>query len=134
MILNIGWARAASTALRQNFLRRHPDLITAGRDQPAEEGPAAMVLHAVKAFDDATFHHEAPALRALWADYLGRTDRTVCLTDEELSIGLPGRIGPAALARRCATRCFPLAWAGGASRAPSGRSARCDTTPWAGAM
>ncbi len=102
MILNIGWARAASTALRQNFLRRHPDLVAAGRDQPAQEGPAAIVLHALKALDDATFRREAPALRALWADYLRRTDRTVCLTDEELSIGLPGRIGPAALARRCA--------------------------------
>ncbi len=102
MILNIGWARAASTALRQNFLRRHPDLVAAGRDQPAQEGPAAIVLHALKALDDATFRREAPTLRALWVDYLRRTDRTVCLTDEELSIGLPGRIGPAALARRCA--------------------------------
>lgn len=101
-ILNIGWARAASTALRHNFLRCHPDLVAAGSDQPAHEGPAAAILHALKTFDDDTFRSESPALRALWSDYLSRTDRTVCLTDEELSIGLPGRVGPMELGRRCA--------------------------------
>lgn len=102
MLINIGWARAASTALRQNFLLNHPDIVVAGRDQPAHEGPAAAILHGLKSFDDARFRDEAPALRALWSEYIGRTDRLVCLTDEELSIGLPGRVGPTELGRRCA--------------------------------
>lgn len=101
MLINIGWARAASTALRQNFLLNHPDIVVASRDQPAHEGPAAAVLHGLKSFDETRFRNEAPALRALWSDYVGRTDRLVCLTDEELSIGLPGRVGPAELGRRC---------------------------------
>lgn len=108
MVLNIGWARAASTALRQNFLNRHPDLIAAGRGQPVEEGPAAAILLALKSADDREFSREAPGLRSLWNGYLARADRMVCLTDEELSIGAPGRIRPAQLARRCA-ELFPEA-------------------------
>lgn len=102
MIINIGWARAASTALRRNFLGRHPDLVVAGRDQPEHEGPAALILEAMKTLDDESFRRESSFLKSMWAEYLDRADRLVCLTDEELSIGLPGRIGPAALARRCA--------------------------------
>ena len=102
MIINIGWARAASTALRQNFLGRHPHLVAAGRNQPEQEGPAAAILRAIKTLDDAQFRREIPGLKSIWSDYVDRTDGLVCLTDEELSIGLPGRIGPAALARRCA--------------------------------
>ena len=102
MLINIGWARAASTAFRQNFLLNHPGIVVASRDQPAHEGPAATILHGLKSFDDARFRDEAPAFRAMWSEYLGRTERLVCLTDEELSIGLPGRVGPAQLGRRCA--------------------------------
>ena len=102
MVINIGWARAASTALRQNFFCRHPDIVTAGSNQRPDEGPAAATLHALKTADDNEFRRELPALRGLWTDYRHRTDGLICLSDEELSIGLPGRIRPAALARRCA--------------------------------
>lgn len=107
-IICIGWARAGSTALRQNFLRRHPDLVVAGRDQPESQGPAAAILHILKTADDDEFARQALAMRADWDDYRRRTDGVLCLSDEELSIGLPGRIRPANLALRCA-QLFPAA-------------------------
>ncbi|WP_426042652.1 sulfotransferase [Brevundimonas sp. TWP2-3-4b1] len=108
MVINIGWARAASTALRQNFLARHPDIVTAGSDQRVDEGPAATILSVLKTADDDEFRHRAPALRDLWDDYRRKTDGPVCLSDEELSIGLPGRTRPVVVARRCA-ELFPEA-------------------------
>lgn len=108
MVINIGWARAASTALRQNFLARHPDIVTAGSDQRVDEGPAATILSVLKTADDDEFRRRSPALRDLWSDYRRKIGGLVCLSDEELSIGLPGRIRPVALARRCA-ELFPEA-------------------------
>ena len=108
MVINIGWARAASTALRQNFLSRHPDIVTAGSSQRMDEGPAAAILSSLKTADDDEFRRQSPRLRDLWIDYRRKTGGLVCLSDEELSIGLPGRIRPAALARRCA-ELFPEA-------------------------
>jgi len=108
MVINIGWARAASTALRQNFLNRHPDIVVAGSDQGLGAGPAATILSVLKTADDDAFRRRAPGLRELWDDYRGKTAGLVCLSDEELSIGLPGRIRPVAIARRCA-ELFPEA-------------------------
>lgn len=101
-IICIGWARAGSTALRQNFLGRHPGLTVAGRDQAGSQGPAAEILHILKTAPDDDFVRQAPALRAAWDDCRRQSEAIVCLSDEELSIGLPGRVRPADLARRCA--------------------------------
>lgn len=108
MIICIGWARAGSTAMRRNFLGRHPGLAVAGRDQAESQGPAAEILHIIKTASDDDFVRQAPVLQAAWDNYRRRSEAIVCLSDEELSIGLPGRIRPADLARRCA-RLFPEA-------------------------
>jgi hypothetical protein len=103
IVLHIGWARAASTAFRQNFLARHPELVTVGRAQPSSQGPAAYTLQNIKCAAEAEFQQHSGALVADWAGFArGAVGRTICLTDEELSIGLPGTgITPTAIAERC---------------------------------
>jgi Sulfotransferase family len=102
-VINIGWARAGSTAFRRNFLERHPDVLAAGRTQSLADGPAAVILPHVKMDGDAEFAGFVPELRAEWKAYAERNPgRVLCLTDEELSIGLPGTgVSPATIAARC---------------------------------
>ena len=102
VVLNIGWARAASTAFRLNFLARHPDVLAVDRNQPAADGPGARILQQLKTASEGDFAGEAAGLQADWGAYArDHQDRLVCLSDEELSIGIPGRSSPAAIAARC---------------------------------
>jgi len=106
VVINIGWARAGSTAFRQNFLRRHPDILAVGRSHPPTEGPSAALLHHVKTDDHAEFTRCRHDLRSDWEAFAAVNDRQViCLTDEELSIG---RIGPAPKPATIAARCGEL--------------------------
>ena len=87
VVLNIGWARAASTAFRQNFLNLHPEILAAGRGQLYSEGPSAIILQHIKSADDAEFQHYVPELRAEWQAYEQKhRHRVICVSDEELSI------------------------------------------------
>lgn len=99
VVLNIGWARAASTAFRANFLRRHPDILVVGRDEPL----AAELLLQLKTAGDADFARSAAGLRVRWDAWTQRQARPViCLSDEELSIGVHGAgVAPVTIARRC---------------------------------
>lgn len=99
VMINIGWARAASTAFRANFLRRHPDILTVGRN---ESFPATLLQH-IKTADDEAFAQVAEQLRSQWEAWLAlQTHPLVCLSDEELSIGLYGAgVAPATIAQRC---------------------------------
>ena len=87
----IGWARAASTAFRHNFLNKHPEIHAVGREQPNSDGPAALILNYLKKSSHAEFQRRLPFLRATWESYANDIDRMLCLADEELSIGLPTR-------------------------------------------
>lgn len=107
-VLNIGWARAGSTALRRNFLMRHPDLVVASGDQSALDGPAAATLSFLKTAPDEIFWEALPIVQEGWRDYVAGSEKLVCLSDEELSIGLPGQADPVTLARRSAAL-FPEA-------------------------
>lgn len=110
VVINIGWARAGSTAFRHNFLRRHPDILAVSRGQPPTEGPSAALLHHLKTDDDAQFKRCQPDLQSDWEAFAAANCRRVlCLTDEELSIG---RIGPTPRPATIAARCgvlFPRA-------------------------
>lgn len=110
VVLNIGWARAASTAFRQNFLTRHPDIVAVDRGQSILEGPAAAMLLHLKAADDARFRRYSAALCSEWESFEQQIAQPVlCLTDEELSIGLRSTgIDPRMIAKRCGSL-FPEA-------------------------
>lgn len=110
VVLNIGWARAASTAFRHNFLERHPEIRAVDCRQIFFDGPGAFLLNQLKTASDAEFRQNAPALRAEWEAYVAGQDvPIVCLTDEELSIGRPdAEATPEAIAARCAVL-FPKA-------------------------
>jgi hypothetical protein len=103
VVLNIGWARAASTAFRQNFLNLHPEILASGRGQLYSEGPSAIILQHIKGADDAEFQHYVPELRAEWQAYeQEHRQRVICVSDEELSIGVRDRgIPPTTIAARC---------------------------------
>lgn len=105
VVVNIGWARAASTAFRQNFLRQHPDLFTLDRSGSLLGVDASLILQTLKGADDATFQAELPGLRRRWENLVrDRGHRVLCLSDEELSIGhMRTGILPVTIARRCAT-------------------------------
>lgn len=102
-VIHIGWARAASTAFRQNFLKRHPQIRAVERSQPYSEGPSAMVLQHVKVATGQEFRRFRNELCSEWRAYhRHHEDQTICITDEELSIGLPhSGVAPAEIARRC---------------------------------
>jgi hypothetical protein len=108
LVINIGWARAASTALRENLLARHPGLIAIGASSNNSDIPGARFCAFLKETDDETFERHLPEVRERWLEVRTRTDGLICLTDEELSIGLPGQVRPEAIARRCASL-FPEA-------------------------
>jgi hypothetical protein len=104
IVIHIGWARAASTAFRQNFLMRHPDILSVDRKQQLSDGPAAATLHHCKSATASEFRHLRNGQRSAWAAFQrGRRDQILCITDEELSIGLPNRaVAPIEIAGRCA--------------------------------
>ena len=110
VVLNIGWARAASTAFRQNFLTRHPEILAVARSQPFSEGPGAIVLRHLKSANEGEFSRYSAELHSEWDAYERQHRQPVlCLTDEELSIGLHNTgIGPRAIAARCG-KLFPQA-------------------------
>lgn len=100
MVLNIGWARAASTAFRANFLRAMPGVRLLGRDG---SGPGAPTVAMLKAGSDADFTSLEEPLSGLWRSLVeGAPEPVVCLSDEELSIGLPGEASPTEIGARCA--------------------------------
>ncbi len=102
-VINIGWARAASTAFRRNFLRRHPQILVVDRGQAPAEGPGASLLLEIKGADEETFARHSATWRAEWQAFEQRNrSGAICVTDEELSIGLPGtRVSPATIGTRC---------------------------------
>lgn len=104
VVLNIGWARSASTAFRQNFLTQHPEIHVCGRDQPILDGPGARILKNLKSMDAPTFLSNSAELGSAWADYARRQSKPViCLSDEEMSIGLLNTgVQPKEIATRCA--------------------------------
>lgn len=110
VVINIGWARSASTAFRQNFSRRHPQILAVDRGQPFSEGPLAVVLQYIKSADGSEFERYLPTLRSELAAYEhNHHDRIICVTDEELSIGLLNTsVAPTTIAARCA-QLFPRA-------------------------
>jgi hypothetical protein len=103
VLIHIGWARAASTAFRQNFLRRHPQILAVDRFQQFEDGPAAAILQHLKSGENGKFQDHLAPLSQAWTRYArSRSGRLICLTDEVLSIGLPNTgVLPTAIAARC---------------------------------
>lgn len=103
VVINIGWARSASTAFRHNFLMRHPRILAVDRDQSLSEGPMAEVVQYIKSVSDSEFERYLPALRSEWAAYAhNHHDRIICVTDEELSIGMLNTgVAPTTIAARC---------------------------------
>jgi hypothetical protein len=106
IVLNIGWARAGSTALRRNFLSTHRDIALCWRGQDPHQSPAALTLDLLKAAEDRAFLSRLPELQDRWHAFAQRTRAPIVLSDEELSIGLPGGLRPERIAERCA-RLFP---------------------------
>jgi len=102
-LLHIGWARSGSTALRLNFLSRHSGLLTVGRDRSPTAHPIAQALACIKETGSELFEKTCDTFQAsISTIFAGDYDRIVCISDEELSIGRPGKpVGPREIGARC---------------------------------